>query len=135
MSELTVIRQLKAKPERVWRAWTSPDELAAWIWPPSWGASCTIDLRIGGRFAISSTGASPGVSGEYVAIEPHERIVTTWQWDDEDVETLVTITLEPSDDGTTLTITHERFNDEETRANREQGWNDCLDRLPGFVAA
>ena len=134
MSELTVVRQLKAAPERVWRAWTSPDELAAWIWPPSWDASCTIDLRVGGRFVISSTGAGPGVSGEYVAVDPGERLVTTWQWDDEDVETLVTITLEPSGEGTTLTITHERFTDEETRANHEQGWNDCLDRLPGYLA-
>ena len=134
MSELTVVRQLNAVPERVWRAWTSPDELAAWIWPPSWGASCTIDLRIGGRFVIASNGTGPGVSGEYIAIDQNERLITTWQWDDEDVETLVTITLEPSGEGTTLTITHERFTDEETRANHEQGWNDCLDRLPGYLA-
>ena len=135
MSEITIIRTLTAPPERVWRAWTTAEELGAWIWPASWGVTCAIDLRIGGRFRIESAGSGPNVSGEYVAIEPHSRIVTTWQWDDEVEETLVTIEIEPDGTGSTLTITHERFTDEETRANHLQGWNDCLDRLPAHVAA
>jgi uncharacterized protein YndB with AHSA1/START domain len=133
MSELTIVRTLTAPPERVWRAWTTAEELGAWIWPTSWGTTCSIDLRVGGRFRIESAGDGPNVSGEYVTIDPPGRIVTTWQWDDEVEETLVTITIEPDGTGSTLTVTHERFTDEETRADHLQGWNDCLDRLPAHL--
>ena len=134
MTELTIIRTLSASPERVWRAWTTAEELGAWIWPASWGVTCAIDLRIGGRFRIESAGDGPNVSGEYVAIDRPHRLVTTWQWDDETEETLVTIEIAATESGSTLTITHERFTDEETRANHLQGWNDYLDRLPAHLA-
>ena len=133
MSELTVIRQLTSTPERVWRAFTTAEELAAWFWPAAWDATSEVDLRVGGRFRVASERVS--VSGEYVAIEPHHRLVATWRWDGDDDETLVTYTLEPSDTGTLLTIVHERFATDEDRDSHEQGWNDCLDRLPQHLAS
>ncbi len=133
MTELTVVRQLTSTPERVWRAFTTAEEVAAWFWPEAWDATTEIDLRIGGRFHITSTRVS--LSGEYVAIEPNRRLVTTWRWDGDDDETLVTYTLEPSDEGTLLTIVHERFLTEEDRDSHLQGWNDCLDRLPPHLAS
>ena len=135
MTELTVTRDLSAPPERVWRAFTSPEELAAWFWPATLSAVVTVDLRVGGRYRVASESAGMAFGGEYIAVEPVARLVKTWQWDGDDDETLVTITLTPTaDGGTELTIVHERFASDEDVTSHLQGWNDCLDRLPAFLA-
>ena len=59
----------------------------------------------------------------------------TWSWDGEDAETLVTIELAPGEDGTRLDLVHEGFADDSVRDEHVQGWSDCLDRLPGWLAA
>ncbi len=134
MTELTVSRALAAPPERVWRAFTNPEELAAWLWPGSWQTEVQADVRVGGRYRIASPVSGMALTGEYVAVDPVTRLVQTWRWDGEDEETLVTITIEPATDGSTLTVLHERFDSHESRDNHLQGWNDCLDRLPSHVA-
>jgi uncharacterized protein YndB with AHSA1/START domain len=133
MTELTITRTLAAPQERVWHALTKPEELAAWFWPGAWNVVATVDLRVGGRYRISSAPAGMAFGGEYLAIEPIDLLRQTWQWDGDDHETLVTIRLTPDGLGTTLEIVHERFTSDEDVANHLQGWNDCLDRLPAFV--
>ena len=134
MSDLTLTRTLGASPERVWRAWTT-DELVAWLWPSSWAATCEIDLRVGGRFRISSSTVDTGAGGEYTVVEAITRLQHTWLWEGDEKETLVTLTFEPVDGGTLLTIVHENFADDATRDDHLQGWGDCVDRLPGFLAS
>jgi uncharacterized protein YndB with AHSA1/START domain len=75
------------------------------------------------------------VSGEYVAVDPPHRLVFTWVWDGEGDETLVTVDLAATADGTDLSLRHERFADDATAKSHAQGWDDCLDRLPGWLAA
>ena len=58
----------------------------------------------------------------------------TWVWGNGDyagLETLVTIELSPSADGTTLDLTHENLTGIEAREKHEGGWSstfDCLER-------
>ena len=134
MTELTITRLLAAPPERVWRAFTAPEELAAWFWPGAWATSVTVDLRVGGRYRIESEPVGMAVGGEYVVIDPIDLLRQTWQWDGDAAETLVTIRFTPDGLGTELEIVHERFTTDEEVATHLQGWNDCLDRLPAFVA-
>ena len=133
MTELTVTRTINAPPERIWRALTNADELAAWFWPGKWDVTATCDLRVGGTYRVASEVTGMAFGGEYVAVEPFVRLVQTWRWDGEPGETLVTTTLEPSAEGTMLTIVHERFATHDEATQHQQGWNDCLDRLPGHL--
>lgn len=134
MTELNITRTLHAAPERVWRAWTSEAELAAWFWPASFDAQVSVDVRPGGRWRIASVQAGMAIAGEFVAVEPLERLVYTWRWDGEHDETLVTVTfVDTPDGGTTLTVRHERFDTDKSASDHEQGWNDCLDRLPAAL--
>ncbi|WP_158564026.1 SRPBCC family protein [Jiangella anatolica] len=129
---LQLKRHVPAAPERVWRAWTDPAELARWYWPASFQTTCDVDLRVGGRFRIASATAAMAVSGEFAAVEPPPagRLVHTWRWDGEEVETLVTVEfLAGADGGTDVVVTHERFTDAGDCANHAQGWTDCLARL------
>jgi uncharacterized protein YndB with AHSA1/START domain len=131
---LTVRQHVDAAPERVWRAWTVPAEFVAWMWPSTFQTRFQADLRAGGRYRLESPVAQLAVSGEYQAVEEARRLAFTWRWDGEDEQTLVTLTLAESGEGTELAIEHDGFASEEARVNHIRGWEDCLDRLPAYLA-
>ena len=133
--KLRLRRDLAAPPERVWRALTDPAALAGWFWPERLAPTAEVDLEEGGRFRVASPTAGMAVEGSYVEVEPPRRLVSTWSWDGEDAVTLVTIELAPAGGGTGLDLVHEGFADERARDDHVQGWTDCLDRLPGWLAA
>ena len=64
-----------------------------------------------------------------------ERLVFTWKWEHEPLEseTLVTVEFLKSGPGTRLILTHERFAAETSRQEHEKGWTGCLDRLQNFL--
>jgi uncharacterized protein YndB with AHSA1/START domain len=134
-AELRLHRDLAAPPERVWRALTDPAALAAWFWPPRLEPAAEVDLEVGGRYRIAGPGAGIAVVGRYLELDPPNRLACTWSWDGEDAETQVAVELAPSGDGTGLDLRHEGFADEATRDDHAQGWTDCLDRLPGWLAS
>ena len=134
-AELRLNRTLCSPPDRVWLALTEPAALTAWFWPKRFATTAEIDLRVGGRYRIDGPGAGMAVGGEYLVVEPPHRLVFTWQWDDDTDETLVTVELTAVKDGTDLLLVHERFATKTDRDNHAQGWSDCLDRLPDWLAA
>ena len=135
MTEVRVERELAASTDRVWSAFTNPEAIAAWMWPGSFKTTATVDLRVGGRYRIESIPMGMAVEGEFVVLEPTTRLVQTWRWDGEDDDTLVTVTIEPTaGGGSHLTVLHERFGTDEDAASHQQGWNDCLDRLPSYLS-
>lgn len=135
MTALEISRSFTAPPERVWWALTDPAALAAWFWPERFGTTAEVDLRPGGRFRIAGPLVGMAVSGEYAEVVPPDHLVFSWQWDGEDERTLVTVELTATASGTDLRLVHDRFADDATRDSHAQGWSDCLDRLPAWLAA
>lgn len=139
-TSLTLRRRLKASPERVYDAWTKPELMMRW-WGPA-GAEmleAETDLRIGGRFRTrfrEPGGAIEEAEGEYLEIEPGRRLVMDWFWttQPEEGRSLLTVTIEPHGDGSTLTVTHARLQDKPTRDGHEDGWSGALDRLEAALA-
>jgi uncharacterized protein YndB with AHSA1/START domain len=129
MTSLEITRNLAAPVEQVWRAFTEPAALASWFWPHL-DNTVETDVRVGGTYRITGPKAGIAVSGTYVEVEPPKRLVFTWQWDGEDVETRVVLELSAASEGTVLSLVHDRFHDEASRDGNAAGWNDCLDRLP-----
>ena len=136
---LTIVRKLKAAPEKVWRALTEPEALKQWLAPTD-AYVVTLaeaDVRVGGRFHIvmKSAEGEHDVSGVYREIAPHRKLAYTWAWKSTpERESLVTFELRAADGGTELTLRHEQFADEEARDKHQQGWTGCLARLEKFVA-
>ena len=135
--ELTITRGFPASREVLWTALTDPAILSTWYWPEAFEATWTLDLRDGGRWRVESEAADMAAQGLFTAVEPPERIAYTWKWDDEDIDTHVTMHLMGStDDGagaagpsTQCVLSHFDFETEHARDDHIQGWNDCLDRL------
>jgi uncharacterized protein YndB with AHSA1/START domain len=76
--------------------------------------------------------------GEYREVEPPGRLVYTFEWDPptpDDQPTLVTLALQPVDEGTHLVVEHGPFKTDERYALHEAGWSDTLDRLEAWVGA
>jgi uncharacterized protein YndB with AHSA1/START domain len=79
------------------------------------------------------------VVGVYQEIRPPDRLVFTWRWESEPEhgdagDTLVTLELKPRGSGTELTLTHERFVDEQKREEHAHGWTGCLNGLERFLS-
>ena len=136
---LTLKRRLNAAPEKVFDAWTDPKKIVKWFGP---GAVKTLeahaDARVGGTFRIlmrSPDGEEHDVSGVYRKVVPNEELVFTWAWrSTPERESLVTIQIKPDGDGSLLTLTHERFFDENARDHHQEGWVGCLDKLEKYFA-
>ncbi len=142
-NSLQVKRFIKAPPERVFAAWTAPEQIKQWFGP----ASCQvldaqIDLRVGGtyRFHVNNEGMGEmTVRGEYREVTEPTKLVFTWQWEDDEewknVKSVVTVKFAAKPGGTEVQITHEGLPSTEHAGRHEHGWNGSLDKLAARAAA
>jgi uncharacterized protein YndB with AHSA1/START domain len=138
---LTLTRRLRARPEKVFAAWTEPEQLVRWFGPERMKPGtlrADLDVRVGGRYRISFTNESGEyfeVGGVYREVVPNERLVFSWAWHSTpERESLVTITLKPEGAGTFLHFHHAQFADETARDNHQRGWSEMLDNLDNRIA-
>jgi uncharacterized protein YndB with AHSA1/START domain len=136
---LTIRRRFKAAPERVYRAWTEPAQIARWFGPGGITVlESVFELRAGGKFMIHARGENGEdhrVSGKVREAVPNSKVVYTWAWQSTpERESLVTVEFKPDGDGTLLVLTHEQFFDEGARDRHNGGWNAALDKLEAYLA-
>jgi uncharacterized protein YndB with AHSA1/START domain len=138
---LTLTRRFRAKPEKVYAAWTDPESLIRWFAtsqakPGSLQAD--LDVRVGGHYRISFTGESGEyfeVGGVYREVVPNQRLQFTWAWHSTpERESLVTIDITPDAAGTLLIFNHAQFADETARDNHKRGWSEFFDKLEASLA-
>ena len=137
---LVVRRTIQATPERLFAAWTEPEQLRAW-WGPE-GVVCIaadVDLRPGGRYRIGNQLPDQRVLwivGEFERVEPPRRLVYTWRVEGlSEIEERVTVQFASQGAATEVIVTHERIPSREIRDQHEQGWEGCLSGLAEFLAA
>lgn len=133
-------RVLKAPPERVYRAFTTPEALAKWI--PPHGFTCTVhhmEPRVGGTFSMSfsnfTTQQSHSFGGEYLEMVPNERLRYTDKFDDPNLPGVmhVTVSLKPVSCGTDLSIVQEGIPDMIPVEMCYLGWQESLALLTLLV--
>jgi uncharacterized protein YndB with AHSA1/START domain len=138
---LTLVRDFKASPEKVWAAWTSTEALKRWMSPSDNHATLLVevDLRVGGPFRIlmrAPDGKDHDASGVYRTIRPYRTLEFTWAWRKKpEQESLVLLEFEPTASGTRLTLTHSQLADQDSVDQHMKGWTGCLNQLDKFVAA
>ena len=143
---LTINRTINAPREKVFEAWTDPEQLRRW-WGVAEGWTAVIaevDLRVGGTYRLGML--EPGKDHPYVAagvyreILPPEKLVFTFAWertphDTPDwvpSETLVSIEFLDRGDSTELVLTHDQFPDENMKNEHNEGWNGVLASLDRY---
>ena len=133
---LTIERTIAAPPERVFEAFTQPQQVSRWF-KPSEEYKVTVhalEARAGGRYRIEMQrpdGGTSVVGGTYDEVSRPHRLVFSWTWEDKpaDGTSRVTVSLEPKGAGTRLVLVQEQLPTAESREAHTHGWNGCLEVL------
>ncbi|MCA9710258.1 MAG: SRPBCC domain-containing protein [Myxococcales bacterium] len=136
---LHVRRTIRASAERLFEAWTTPEQLRRW-WGPAHVECCgaAVDLCVGGRYHLDNRlpdGRVLRIEGEFERIEPPTTLVYSWRLGPEGPSERVTVRFSPVDAGTEVSITHERIASQPVADDHEHGWAGCLDGLVALVEA
>ena len=135
-------RVLRAKPERVYRAFLDAKAMVKWLPPNGFtGEVHHLDAKVGGTYKMSFTNFTSGNShsfgGEYLELTPHERLRYTDRFDDPNLpgEIQVTVVLKKVSCGTELNITQEGVPTIIPAESCYLGWQESLAQLAKLVEA
>jgi uncharacterized protein YndB with AHSA1/START domain len=133
-------RVLRAKPEKVYRAFLEADAMAKWL--PPYGFTCSVQhlqAAVGGSFRMSfrnfSTGNSHSFGGDYLELVPNQRIRYTDKFDDPNLPGVleVTVTLKPVICGTELSVVQDGIPAAIPLEMCYLGWQESLAQLATLV--
>ena len=139
-STVRLHRVIRAKPEKVYRAFLDADAMAKWI--PPFGFTCKVhhmDARVGGTFRMSftnfSTGHSHSFGGEYRELVQSELIRYTDKFDDPNLpgEMEVTVSLREVACGCDLTVVQNGIPEVIPVEMCYLGWQESLAQLMKLV--
>src|SRR5262245_20670352 len=135
-------RVLRARPERVYRAFLDADAMAKWLPPHGFtGKVHHIKAEVGGTYKMSftnfSTGNSHSFGGEFLELVPNQRIRHTAKFDDPNLpgQMQTTISLKEVSVGTELTVVQEGIPGAIPVEGCYLGWQESLTLLAQLVEA
>lgn len=137
-TSITIIRKFNVPVEKVYAAWTDPQQLMQWFGPGE--VTCKqaeIDFQVGGQYRVHmvTENGEHIVLGEYKEIIPNQKLQFTWAWmHDDSPETLVTLTFKENAGTTTLTLLHEHFVSKESADRHHYGHSGGLDKLEKILS-
>jgi uncharacterized protein YndB with AHSA1/START domain len=136
--EVLITRVFDAPREQVWRAWTDPDEVAAWFGPEHFDTprdKVRIDLRVGGRYEL--TMVRPG-GGEFPVgydivelVEPELLVLRSDPVPGMHEPTVTRVELHAHGEKTRMTLSDGPY--PAGGAHAAAGWSAAFDKLARLV--
>lgn len=139
-NSVSLHRVIKASPEKLFRAFTEPNAIAAWL--PPYGFLCTVQemkAEAGGTFKMSfhnfTTGNGHSFGGKYIEVKPNEFLKYTDTFDDPNLpgEMITSVWLTKVSVGTELKVTQEGIPEMIPAEMCYLGWQESLDKLTKLV--
>lgn len=104
--------EIAAPPDKVWAKMATVEGMNQWL-----ARNLVFEHEVGGQFRMEGEAPQEGpyrFTGQVVKIEPEKELAFTWKSEvgeagDWPVDTLVIFSLEPSESGTRVTLTHSGF--------------------------
>lgn len=128
-----VERDFPFPPEKLWRALTQPHLIEEWLMKNDFAPV------VGHRFKLR--GEWGGVLDcEVLVVEPNKSLSYTWNFAHEDaafsLQSVVTMTLTPTNTGTLLRMEQAGFRPEQKQAygGAKAGWKQFFDKLQSLLA-
>ena len=130
----------------MFQAWTDPDIVMKWFGrAPNSLHSATIDLRHGGAWQFLETkdeDKSVGFEGEYLDIEPGERLVFTWSKviahatgeRESTPSSQVEVTFSAKGNGTDVRLVHSAMHSEDVRRGFAGGWEFAFNTMSALLS-
>jgi uncharacterized protein YndB with AHSA1/START domain len=130
---VTVEREFPYPPERLWRALTQPHLIAEWLMKN--------DFKPAVGHGLNLTGEWGGVLDcEVLTLEPHRALSYSWNFNHDDpafnLMSVVTFTLTPTRNGTSLRMEQAGFRPEQKQAfgGAKAGWQEFFAKLENVLA-
>ena len=140
--QVLITRIFDAPREQVFRAWTDPNEVAAWYGPEGVGiarAAVRIDLRVGGRWELTmvqrGSGAAFAIGYEIVElVEPELIVLRSDPMPEHGMQEPTIVRVEFHDHGskTRMTLSDGPY-PPAGRGHAEAGYNAAFDKLAALV--
>jgi uncharacterized protein YndB with AHSA1/START domain len=139
-NSVSLHRVIKSSPEKVYRAFTEPLAMAAWL--PPYGFLCTVhemNVKAGGNFKMSfhnfSTGNGHSFGGSYQEVKPGEFLKYTDKFDDPNLpgEMVTSVSFKKVMVGTEINIVQEGIPEAIPVEMCYLGWQESLDKLTKLV--
>ena len=142
--EVMITRIFEAPRERVFKAWTDPDDVAAWYGPEHLDTPrerIHIDLRVGGRYELTmvqrDSGAEFAIGYKILElVEPELIVLRSDPMPEAGMHepTVVRVEFHDHGDKTRVMLTDGPY-PPDGRGHAEAGYNAALDKLAALVAA
>ncbi|KXK55970.1 MAG: hypothetical protein UZ07_CHB004001738 [Chlorobi bacterium OLB7] len=119
-----VQRTVSGAVEDVWQAWADPIKIAHWF-----TEEAEQDLRVGGRYRNSD-----GDEGEYLEVQPPNRLKFTWEQPDYAPGSIVTVELSAGEQEktTVVEVLHQQVHCDDAD-DLQTGWQWALDSLQRYM--
>ena len=141
---ILITRIFDAPREQVFKAWTDPEQVAAWFGPAQMDTPADrirIDLRVGGRYELTmvpkgGSGGEFAIGYEILELEEPSLIVLRSDPMPEvgmHQPTVVRVEFHDHGDKTRMTLSDGPL-PAEGKGHAEAGWNAAFDKLGAFVA-
>ena len=138
-TSIEILHRFRAPRDVVWSAWTDPELVGRW-----WGSdpdgvvtAATLDVRVGGRFAVSfqdSSGDEHTSEGTYLHVEAPTALGFTWSWVSEPGNTSrVSVSLSADGSDTEMRFVHSELRGTSDHDYAE-GWRRTFAKLDRAVA-
>jgi len=142
---LRLVHVFKAPIERVFAAWTDPDQFVQWMCPPGFGLDrCELDARTGGTWRVHGykpDGSHFAKSGVYREVRRPERLVFTWAHHADDTfaslrghETTVDLTFRGIGNTTELVLVQGPFIDRPNFSGHSECWRVSFDKRDDLLS-
>ncbi|HSI20826.1 MAG TPA: SRPBCC domain-containing protein [Verrucomicrobiae bacterium] len=115
MATITKEYLIAVPPRILWDALTDPQQIDGW----GAGPNPVVDLVEGGAFSLWDG----EVTGKVLDVEEESRLVCEWHMSGHETPTEVTITLEPDEEGTKMTVMQTGVPEEEVE-EFDRGWDE-----------
>jgi uncharacterized protein YndB with AHSA1/START domain len=123
-------------PERVFAGFVDAEQLPRWFGPVGFTArGLTFDAVEGADYRLAiqpPEGDAFHIGGTFRTVEIPRRLAFTFGYEDpdpDDQETLVSVTFEPSEQGTLVVVEQSPFKTAARCELHRDGWTDSLERL------
>jgi uncharacterized protein YndB with AHSA1/START domain len=128
-----LVEVFDAPRERVFAAWTEPEQLESWWGPGRFKTTrAEVDLRPGGRYELHLEPGGMRLVGEFREVVAPERLVYTWQWVagvSDTRESLVTVEFRDLGAQTEVVLLQDSFAGPGPLAMYGAGWASGLAKL------
>ncbi|MBX2796042.1 MAG: SRPBCC domain-containing protein [Myxococcales bacterium] len=114
---------IRATPQRVWQHLVDPELLAGWL------MANDFEPRVGARFRFTAAPKPPWngeLRCEVLECVPVRRLVYSWESDDLEGTTVVSLELTPEGEHTRLELVHEGAPSDDAATRHDDGWADHL---------